>query len=492
MATQVKTLDPHPAKPAREDRLCIAILALGGQGGGVLSNWIADMARAEGWHAQATSVPGVAQRTGSTVYYVELARKTGESVPVMAQMPLPGDVDVVIASELMETGRAVLRGFSSTDRTTLIGSTHRIYAISEKMVRGDGTGNKDKILDASRKQSKAFIGFDMEEASARAGSIISSVMFGALAGAQVLPFGRQAFEGIIRAGGVAVESNLRGFEEGYSLAGKGEVVSEVEVPSVPEPTSDVGRALARDVEALPHSAQAFAQIGVARLMDYQDAAYAKLFLSRLSHIASLDSGDFAVTREVARYLALWMSYEDTIKVADLKVRRSRFERVRREVLAKDDQIVEVVEFMHPRWQEICETMPAGLGRFAYSSRLLTKLFAPLFKRGRFVRTNSLIGFCMLFVLSRLRWMRRSTLRYHEEQERIEAWLDRIANWLPDSADVALEITNCQRLMKGYSDTFERGLAEFARMMDHVDERRDEADLATSLKALREDALTQKC
>lgn len=492
MATQLKSTKPLPIKPAREDRICIAILALGGQGGGVLSNWIADMARAEGWHAQATSVPGVAQRTGSTVYYVELARKTGEIVPVMAQMPLPGDVDVVIASELMETGRAVLRGFSSADRTTLIGSTHRIYAISEKMVRGDGSGNKEKILEASRKHSKAFIGFDMEEASAKAGSIISSVMFGALAGSGVLPFGREAFEGIIHAGGFAVEANMRGLEAGISFAEKREVLPEAEQLDVPQPTSDAGRAIVKRVNQLPHQAQGFAQIGAAKLVDYQDAAYANLYLERLTQIAKQDGGVFAVTRECARYLALWMSYEDTIRVADLKVRSSRFQRVRGEVVATDDQVVEVVEFMHPRWQEICETMPRALGQFALSSALLTKMMAPLFKSGRFVRTSSLVGFSMLFLLSRLRWMRRGTLRYHDEQVRIDGWLKRIEHWLEADSDVALEIVKCQRLIKGYSDTFERGLSEFGRMMEHVDEQSSHTDLATSLKELRETSLAQKC
>ena len=47
-------------------------------------------------------------------------------------MPLPGDVDIVLASELMEAGRAVQRGLVTPDRTTLIASTHRVYSIAEK------------------------------------------------------------------------------------------------------------------------------------------------------------------------------------------------------------------------------------------------------------------------------------------------------------------------------------------------------------------------
>src|SRR4029453_5737428 len=84
----------------------IAILAMGGEGGGVLADWIVDLAEHNGSIGQTTSVPGVAQPTGATIYYVELypeaqARADG-GTPVLALMPLPGDVDVVLASELME------------------------------------------------------------------------------------------------------------------------------------------------------------------------------------------------------------------------------------------------------------------------------------------------------------------------------------------------------------------------------------------------------
>jgi len=117
-------------------------MAMGGEGGGVLADWIVDLGEANGWLAQTTSVPGVAQRTGATIYYVELypaseAERDG-ATPVLALMPLPGDVDVVLASELMECGRAVQRGLVTPDRTTLVASTHRVYSITEKSALGDG------------------------------------------------------------------------------------------------------------------------------------------------------------------------------------------------------------------------------------------------------------------------------------------------------------------------------------------------------------------
>jgi len=104
--------------------ITMAILAMGGEGGGVLSEWTVSMAEGHGFYAQSTSVAGVAQRTGATVYYVELFPRLvdGEELPepVLSTMPTPGEVDIVVASELMEAGRAIQRGFVTPERTTLI------------------------------------------------------------------------------------------------------------------------------------------------------------------------------------------------------------------------------------------------------------------------------------------------------------------------------------------------------------------------------------
>ena len=94
--------------PQRTRPISIAILAMGGEGGGVLADWIIDLAENNHYIAQLTSVPGVAQRTGATIYYLEIYPRAGIAdaahEPVLALMPVPGDVDIVIASELMEAG----------------------------------------------------------------------------------------------------------------------------------------------------------------------------------------------------------------------------------------------------------------------------------------------------------------------------------------------------------------------------------------------------
>ncbi len=201
---------------------------MGGQGGGVLSNWIVDTAEHGGYVAQATSVPGVAQRTGATIYYVELfPRQTIEEAgrePVLALMPIPGEVDVLIAAELIEAGRAVIRGFVDPERTTVIASSHREYSIAEKMAIGDGIADRDKVLESVEKAARVCVTFDMAEIAASTESVISSVLLGALAGAGRLPFEREDYEGAIRRGGLAVERNLAGFAAGFVKAADGKSV----------------------------------------------------------------------------------------------------------------------------------------------------------------------------------------------------------------------------------------------------------------------------
>jgi indolepyruvate ferredoxin oxidoreductase beta subunit len=160
---------------------------------------------------------------------------------------------------------------------------------------------------------------------------------------------------------------------------------------------------------LPADAQPFAIEGVRRLIDYQDPDYAASYLDRLIQLrAALPDTDRALLRETARHLALWMSYEDTIRVADLKTRGSRFERVRGEVRAQADQLLAINEFMHPRIEEICETLPAGLGRWLAKPHGVHRLVKRFAASGR--RAHGCVrGYLLLYAVARLRGLRRRTL-----------------------------------------------------------------------------------
>jgi len=165
----------HTSNPAA---FKLAIAALGGQGGGVLTQWLLRAAESSGFIAQSTSVPGVAQRTGATLYYLEFfpraAALAAGAEPVLALMPNPGDVDLVAASELMEAGRAIQRGLVARDRTTLVISTHRVYTISEKSALGDGLADSETVLQVARASARRLVALDMDALSRANNAVISA------------------------------------------------------------------------------------------------------------------------------------------------------------------------------------------------------------------------------------------------------------------------------------------------------------------------------
>jgi indolepyruvate ferredoxin oxidoreductase beta subunit len=477
----------------------IAILAMGGEGGGVLADWIVDMGEANGYVAQTTSVPGVAQRTGATIYYVELypmaQAESDGGRPVLALMPLPGDVDLVLASELMEAGRAVQRGLVTRERTTLIASTHRVFSIAEKSALGDGRVDSGQLLAHTARAAKRFIRFDMAQAAEDSGSVISAVLFGALAGSGVLPFSRAQFEATVERGGVGVKPSLKAFGAAFDRAQDGDDGAPAKPAAatapVPQPRHPAVRALVERVQrGFPEAAQDLLLEGVRRLIDYQDVAYAALYLDRMAAVASLPAGDHRLLRETARHLALWMSYEDTARVAALKTRATRFERVRGEARVQPGQVLAINEYMHPRLQEICETLPGGIGRWLMGSTLPKKLVERFTQHGRVIQTSSLRGYLMLRTVAAMKRWRLSTMRYADENRRIEEWLQRIAATAQRNPELAVELAQCQRLVKGYSDTHERGLRNYDTVM-RAFERAGAALAPATLRELRDAALADE-
>lgn len=478
----------------------IAITAIGGQGGGVLAGWIVKLGERSGYIAQSTSVPGVAQRTGATVYYVELfsedaARSKGKS-PVLALMPVPGDVDIVIAAELMEAGRAVMRGFV-TQQTTLIASSHRDYAIAEKITMSDGRQDADSIQSAAEKSAGRFIQANMAEAAASANAVISAVLFGVLAGSGALPINRENFEATIRAAGHSVESNLRGFEKGFSIAESASLLEErspAEKSIDGQPSPSVIPLLDRLKDGFPPATHFILKEGLKRTVDFQDVKYAHLYLDHLEKILTADCANggeaknWRLTQATGKHLALWMTYDDAIRVADLKTRANRFVRFREDVCAEENQIVHVSEYLHPRVEEVCDILPAGGSSVILKSATLKKSIGAVLGKGKRVSTTKLRGFLMLRFMASLRFARRASYRFKLEEQRSNDWLELILSLTPRNYELACEVAALQRLIKGYGDTRERGLANYKHIIAVIERVKTQADPENVLSRLCDAAL----
>jgi indolepyruvate ferredoxin oxidoreductase beta subunit len=449
-----------------ERSITVLIAALGGEGGGVMADWLMHAATASGFPAQATSIPGVAQRTGATTYSLEIfpaqRGQLGGREPVMSLTPSPGNVDVMVASELLEAGRALQNGFVSPERTTLIASTHRIYATVEKMQMADGRFSEERVLSAAKQLARRAVLFDMRRMAEENGTVINAVLFGAMAGCGALPIAREACENAILRAGKGAQASLRGFAAGYEIGAGQRRAPEKAPPPLPPETREI------------------LELGAARLRDYQGEAYARLYLER---IATLGNADAKLVGEAGRELALWMSYEDIIRVADLKTRRSRFERVRREVGAKPGEPVVVIDYLKPGVEEVASVLPPFLGRRLVAwAQARGKLDA--YNVGMHVKTSGVGGFLLVRALAWLKHWRPRSLRYAEEQALIERWLSAVRAAAPSSTALALEIVACAGLLKGYGETHRRGKSNFLAILDALVENPAAGDSTARAAAIR--------
>lgn len=483
--------NPLPVRDVKVDQIIkLAIYAVGGQGGGVLTTWIETLARAQGYAAQATSVAGVSQRTGATIYYIEMAPASG-GTPIFSLMPAAGDVDVMIAAEWMEAGRAILRGFVTPDRTTLIASTHRNLAVSEKMVPGDGLADAATVREAAVQAAKRLISADFEAAAVRSGSVISATLFGALAASGALPFPRAAYEDAIRVGGTGVDASLRAFAAGFAAAEAGDPAKPAakarSAPAVSGPAKLMAgwQALADRAATMPAADMVLA--GLRKVVDFQDLAYGAEYLDRVAWFAQRDHAPFDLTAAAAKYVANAMAYDDPIRVADLKTRAARFGRIRDEMGA-GDRLMQLTEFMHPGAAEIAGMLPRALGEKVMASPAWQARLSRWFAKGRRIRTDSLRGYLMLYILGGMRRRRRGSYRHALEVAHLERWLDRAKGYLDRDPALAAEVLRCRRLIKGYSDTHARGLSKFDRVMDGIALVAGREDAADWARRLREAAL----
>ncbi|MGE3245731.1 MAG: indolepyruvate oxidoreductase subunit beta family protein [Beijerinckiaceae bacterium] len=446
----------------------ILVAALGGEGGGVLAGWIVDAAQRAGLPAQATSVPGVAQRTGATSYYIEMmdAPAPEDLEPVFALVPIAGRVDIVVSSELLESGRLLERGFVSPDRTLFVTSSSRVLTTMEKMQMGDGRFDGQRIHDTAEELARKYITLDLEKLALDNGTIISATMFGAMAGAGAFPWDRSVCEETIRAGGRGVKASLAGFAAASDAVSK----PQDSAAAAPAPAA-VSNPAPAGFAGLPQEIRDIVGHGLARTVDFQDEAYGETYLERMRALveAAGDANDPRKAHalgEAARRLALWMAYEDIPRVADLKTRSARFDRIRREAEAQPGQLLRVYEYLKPGAAEIADMMPKSIGE-KIMARIEAGKGLPFTGKGLALSTTSVTGYYAMRLMARFRSMRRKSLRFEREQKEIGLWLKAMTQTLRAAPNFAGALAELPRLLKGYGETYLRGRENYAAVWEAI-------------------------
>jgi indolepyruvate ferredoxin oxidoreductase beta subunit len=236
------------------------------------------------------------------------------------------------------------------------------------------------------------------------------------------------------------------------------------------------------------------------MREYQDEDYARLYLRRLDRIHGAESAadpDFAhgsaATLETARALALWMAFDDVMRVADLKSQPSRLNRVRREVGVREDELLRLYDYLKPGTGEIAALLPpAAAARLLRWEQRRTAAGRAPFAFALTLGTHRIHNLILLRLLAGLKRWRRRGSRFVQEQAMIERWLERIDRGLRDGWSLGHEIALCGRLIKGYGATNARGREALAHILDHLIDGGRFADpeaRATAVRQAREAALS---
>ena len=446
----------------------ILITALGGEGGGTLMNWILNCARNCNLYVQGTSVPGVAQRTGSTSYYIEICDRNYDkgSEPILSLYPKPGRVDVVIASEFLEAARIIERGYVNPDRTTLITSSSRTYTNTEKTHMTDGRFDFEKIMNTCFKMSKKLIHLDLNQIAIDNSSIVSASMFGALSGASIFPWDKEVSQNMFKNDAFG-KNSLLAFDDAFQIAKTYNISTINSKNQLNEQQQEIKNKISKNfLEGVPNNLKEIIILGQNRCLDYQNNSYADLYLERLKKILSFtnikDDRVYHVIENVAKRLALWMTYEDIPRVAQLKIKPERFKKINEEVKLKKDQLIIVQDIFKPGKNEIAAMLPNRIGKWLCKSNKFLYLI-PFSKRGMKINSLSISGFLLLKSLSSLRFMRKISYRYQEEQKNIEEWLQAMRKSINVSIEFAEGLSDMPQILKGYGETWERGKLKYDKI-----------------------------
>ena len=456
--------------------ISVLVCALGGEGGGVLSEWLMDTARRAGYPAQSTSIPGVAQRTGATTYYIEvlptpLTELNGKQ-PVFSLNPVPGALDALVSTELLETARQISLGMVSADRTRVFSSSSRSLTTLERMPMGDGRLDVQPLLDLVKEFSHESQVWDFSAMAKEQGTMVSAVMFGVIAASGLFPMAREHYEATIGTGGSSAAS-LRGFAAAFERVHTAQAVQAMLTDVDMTNTLPVNEEPALTV--FPAAVKELAALGFARLCDYQHRDYAIRYVQRLQQVLNAENAfdpthvnGYSASREAARWLALWMAFDDIVRVADLKSRASRRQRVALEVKQQDGELLRVYEHFKPGVPEFAALMPAWLAApvLRFDKARVLKGREPLALPLK-IGSHSVGGMLALRMLAGLKWLRPLGSRFAVEQRDIEQWLDAVCTGLREEHGLGLQLAMCGRLIKGYGSTNERAKRNLQHILKHL-------------------------
>jgi hypothetical protein len=231
-------------------------------------------------------------------------------------------------------------------------------------------------------------------------------------------------------------------------------------------------------DGLPEAVAPIASEGIERLIDYQGPSYAQLYVDRLKRFVGRRGADDALFGEIARLMALRMSYDDPIRIAQTK-------------LAEFDAAPGADDVRKFRWDELVGALPAAvaepmLGVLEWRGWLHQPVSMRFSTAGRF-------GIRRLKIEAGLRRWRLFSVRYGTERVWVERWLHMIDRALTRQPKAAAEIVQTATMVHDYGDVYRQGLADWHLIIDGLakptfDGALALSDLAGAVKEARASAM----
>ena len=237
-------------------------------------------------------------------------------------------------------------------------------------------------------------------------------------------------------------------------------------------------------DGLPDGAAAVVSEGIHRLIDYQGASYAQLYVDRLRRFVGRPGVDAAMFGEIARLMTIRMSYQDPIRIAQLKL--AEFE-----IGAADPRAQSTDDTAKFRLDELIGALPAvvaepvldALEKVGWTHKPVSISFG----------TTSRWGIRCLKIEASLRRWRLFSVRYAKERAWVERWLHMIDRSLTKQPKAASAIVQTATMVQGYGDAYRQGLADWHAIIDGLakptfDGALPLADLASAVAEARAAAL----
>lgn len=209
-------------------------------------------------------------------------------------------------------------------------------------------------------------------------------------------------------------------------------------------------------DGLPDGVAAVVSEGIHRLTDYQGASYARLYVDRLQRFVGRRDVDDATVGEIARLMAMRMSYEDPIRIAQLKLAETGTGNTPAQA-ADDVRKLRLDELVGALPAVVAEPVLDIFERLGWTHKQVSVRFS----------TTSRWGVRRLKIEASLRRWRLFSVRYAEERVWVERWLHMIGRCLAKQPKATSEIVQTATMVQGYGDAYRQGLADWHAIIDDL-------------------------